>query len=92
MSSKDVALRKHIRLQDLFERVFVARATPTNAAMFANDPSHKEFGFYFSPEAVRIFDLILETFGAAECDAPPKSETSLLVGHRNAWQMLGPDA
>ena len=92
LTRDDVNAGKHIRLQDAFEQVFLTTVAPKEAAMFENDPSVDEYGYYFSPEAAEIFAATLDEFNASQCDAPPRAGTSLLVGHSDAWDLLSPDA
>ena len=92
LNRDDIRAGKHIRLQNDFEQVILKTLAPKAAAMFEYDPSYYEFGYYFSPGAVEIFAATLETFNARECGTPPRTGTSLLVGHSDAWDMLSPYA
>lgn len=88
ISSKDVISGKHVQLQNLYEEVFLATKAPRDAAVFENSPTYDECVYYFSPGAVAIFDSILRAYEAVPCAAPPRAETSLIVGHSDAWDML----
>lgn len=88
MSTNDILANRHAQLQDAFEKMFMDTVAPEDAAMFENAPSPDEHCFYFSPGAVTIFGPILKSYGATECEAPPRGGTSLLVGHAGAWDML----
>ena len=92
LTRDDINAGKHIRLQDAFEQAFLAAVAPKDAAMFENDPNHDEYGYYFSPAAADIFGVTLAAFNASESHAPPLADTSLLVGHADAWDMLRPEA
>ncbi len=92
LTRDDINAGKHIRLQDAFEQVFLAAGRPKAAAMFQNDPSDDEYGYYFSPEAARIFAATLGEFKASECDAPPRAKTSLLFGEEGTWDLLSANA
>ena len=92
LTRDDINAGKHIRLQDAFEQAFLAAGGPKAAAMFQNDPSDDEYGFYFTPAAVEIFSVALGTFTATECDAPPRAKTSLLFGEEETWDLLSADA
>jgi hypothetical protein len=56
--------------------------------MFENSPSRDEHVFYFSPDAVVIFGLLLKVYDAAECKPPPAEGTTLLVGNTGARKAL----
>ena len=88
LTRDDINAGKHIRLQDAFQQAFLAAGGPRAAAMFQNDPSDDEYGYYFSPEAVGIFSPTLGAFDASECGAPPRAETSLLFGEEGTWDLL----
>ena len=88
----EIKLEKHIRLQDAFEQAFLAAGGPNAAAMFQNDPSDDEYGFYFTPAAVEIFSAALGTLNATECDAPPRAKTSLLFGEEGTWDLVSANA
>jgi hypothetical protein len=92
LTRDDINAGKHIRLQDDFEQAFLAAGGPKAAAMFQNDPSDDEYGFYFTPAAVEIFSAALGTLNATECDAPPRAKTSLLFGEEGTWDLLSADA
>ena len=93
LTRDDITAGKHIRLQNAFEQAFLTAAGPKGAAMFENDPSHDEYGYYFSPGAVEIFSPTLGAFDASECGAPPRAGTSLMVGDLvDAWNLLATDA
>ena len=92
LTRDDINAGKHIRLQDAFGQAFLAAGGPKAAAMFQNNPSDDEYGFYFTPAAVEIFAATLGEFDASECDAPPRAETSLLFGEERTWDLLSADA
>ena len=88
LTRDDINAGKDIRLQDAFQQAFLAAGGPKAAAMFQNDPSHDEYGFYFSPAAVEIFAATLEAFNARECGAPPRDGSSLSFGDLDVWDIL----
>ncbi len=88
LTRNDIKLGKHSRLQDAFQQAFLAARGPKAAAMFQNNPSDDEYGFYFSPAAVEIFAATLEAFNARECGAPPRDGTSLSFGDLDVWDIL----
>ncbi len=92
LTRDDINAGKHIRLHDAFQQAFLAAGGPRAAAMFQNDPSDDEYGYYFSPEAVEIFSPTLGAFDASECDAPPRAKTSLLFGEEGTWDLLSANA
>ena len=92
LTRDEVKLEKHIRLRDAFQQAFLAAGGPKAAAMFQNDSSDDEFGFYFTPAAVEIFSAALGTLTATECDAPPRAKTSLMFGEEGTWDLLSADA
>ncbi len=93
LNRDDINAGKHIRLQDAFEQAMLTTGAPKAAAMFQNNPSDDEYGFYFTPDAAEIFSAALETFDASECDAPPRAGTSLMVGDLvDAWALHAADA
>ncbi len=88
LNRDDINSSRHVSLQEAFENVFMAASAPMAAAMFENDPSHDEYGYYFSPRAVAIFGIDLDANSAEPCLPPPRTNTSLLVGHADAFVML----
>jgi hypothetical protein len=92
MASSDIISGKHFKLQAAFEEAFMAALAPIEAAMFEHDKSYDEYRYYFSPDAVKFFSSALETYGATECNAPPRKDTSLLVANSEAWDLLSSDA
>ena len=88
LTRDDILTGEHVRLQNAFEEAFMAAGGPKAAAMFQNDPSDDEYGFYFSPTAVEIFAATLEAFNARECGAPPQNGTSLSFGDLDVWDIL----
>ena len=59
LSFDDISTRKHIALQTEFEAVFIAFAAPTGAGMFQDRDHTRNYGYYFSPNAVAIAARIL---------------------------------
>jgi hypothetical protein len=84
----DIVAKKAAHLQDEFETEFTDLAGPKGSAMFENSPSRDEHVFYFSPDAVAIFGLLLKVYDAAECKPPPAEGTTLLVGNTGARKAL----
>ncbi len=62
----EIKLDKHIRLQDTFQQAFLEAGGPKAAAMFQNDPSDDEYGFYFTPGLKATLDPPIE-------DGPPRT-------------------
>ncbi len=93
LTRDDINAGKHTRLQDAFEQAMLTTGAPKAAAMFQNDPTYDEHGYYFSPGAVEIFSSTLGAYDAIECSSPPRAGTSLLVGDLvDAWDLLAADA
>jgi hypothetical protein len=86
--STNIARRE--RLFGAFEGFFLAIGAPAGAAMFESNPTFDEFVLYFSPDAVSIFSAVLAGYSPIECDAPPRSGTTPLIGRAEAKDMLGP--
>ncbi len=76
-------------LQDAFQFLFTANVASKNAAMFGNrDEDLKNYFCYFSPDAVQIARIVIQTYGGVKCSAPMKDSVHLLVGHADAGDIL----
>lgn len=82
------------RLHDSFAVLLVANAgLPWDAAMFSRDSDDlKEVTYYFSPSAIKIAKLLIESHGAVSCSAPQRGTVHLAVGDARAPEMLWPQA
>jgi hypothetical protein len=73
------------RLQDSFEKVFLASGGPHNAAMYSDrERDLSKTTLYFSPGAVAIFGTTLTLHDGQRCERPSSDDVSLLVGHDDA--------
>ena len=84
LSIDDLATGKQIRLQNAFETLFLARHTPTGAAMFGNLDVKDDYSYYFSPPCAVFFAAVLSSFGAVECASPSRQSAVFLVGDAGA--------
>ena len=74
LSINDITRGKHIRLQRLFETLFLGRGEPPGAAMFVNGDPKDDYTYSFSPPCAIFFMVVLVWFGASACAPPvPKS-------------------
>lgn len=95
MTANDAAAGKHLQLQKQFESLFVTLKTPRDMALFSRttfaSPPDPFLEIYFSPGSVRACSAIIATYSGAPSGAPPTDgDTSLLVGHQQAWDDLLP--
>uniref|UniRef100_UPI00208E0A44 hypothetical protein n=1 Tax=Enterobacter sp. JH586 TaxID=2923094 RepID=UPI00208E0A44 len=60
---------------------FWLSGAPRSARMLARSMGDTHLAFYFSPGAVRIFDIGLSRWSAAPCEAPVDGDLTLVVGH-----------
>ena len=84
LSLDDLATGKQIRLQNAFETLFLARHTPTGAAMFGNLDVKDDYSYYFSPQCAVFFAAVLSSFDAAECAPPARQSAVFLTGDAGA--------
>ena len=88
MTDKELVEGKHEKLQAEFIAAHVAAGTPSLSAMLAGASGAAHF-YYFSPRAVALFAIPLQTWGAVPCSEPTGPGLSLFVGDENtAWGML----
>jgi hypothetical protein len=80
LSDEDIAALKNSALQDEFDQIFTAFASPMDAAMFCA-PEAWIHDYYFSPGAAMIAMSLIDRYGGAKCPPPTKSAVRLLVGH-----------
>jgi hypothetical protein len=74
-------LAKAVKLQDSFEHLFISDLAPMNSRMYGSRSIVDGNNFWFSPGAVAIAGLLLESFGAKECEAPDIQNLTFLVGN-----------
>lgn len=68
--------------------MFVAYGSPANAAMFkVTDNNLSKCYFYFSPGAVKIAGTLINSYGGAACERPPRT-AAFIVGDADARQSL----
>jgi hypothetical protein len=78
--SRDRIMREdHIRLQSAFQEIFLAHRGPKDAGMFTNTRIEFPATYYLSPGAVRIAKQLAGRYSATECDAPKRSDLTILV-------------
>ena len=76
-------------LQEAFRFLFTANVASKNAAMFGNrNEDLKNYFCYFSPDAVQIARIVIQTYGGVKCSAPMRGSVHLLVGHADAGDTL----
>jgi hypothetical protein len=76
-------------LQEAFRFLFTVHVASKNAAMFGNGNEDLNHYFcYFSPDAVQIARIVIQTYGGVKCSAPMKDSVQLLVGHADAGDAL----
>jgi len=74
----DMTTGKFEKLQMAFTNIMLESGAPAGVAMYGYKDSQKPNHFFFTPDAVRIADPILEEFGAIECDEPDISNLSVV--------------
>jgi hypothetical protein len=84
LSIDDLALGKHIRLQNMFETLFLSRGEPAEAVMCVNSNAQDDYTYYFSPQCAVFFAAVLSSFGAAECAPPSWQSAVFLTGDAGA--------
>jgi len=89
LSIDDLALGKHIRLQNMFETLFLSRGEPAEAVMLVNSNAEDDYTYYFSPPCAVFFAGVLSQFGASACTRPVPESVVFLAGDtglRGDWQ------
>ena len=89
LSVDDLALGKHIRLQNMFETLFLSRGEPAEVGMFVNSHAEDDYTYYFSPSCADFFAGVLSQFGASACTRPVPESVVFLAGDaglRGDWQ------
>ena len=81
LSQTDVSAMKNMSLQMSFQLLFMANHAPKNAGMFTDIETRFPAAFYFSPGAVRIAETLIGSYSGKPCEAPKKSELSILVAN-----------
>ena len=79
-SIDDMTLGKHIRLQRLFETLFLSRGEPPGAAMFGNGDTQDDYTYCFSPPCALFFTVVLAWCGASACAPPVPQSVVWLAG------------
>jgi hypothetical protein len=70
------------RLEDAFDREFVAAGGTPGAVMLKNfDRTGNRFCYFLSPAAVQIAAQLLDSYSAVDCLQPPKGGATFLVGN-----------
>ena len=80
LSIDDLASGKHIRLQNMFEALFLSRGEPTAVGMFVNSNAEDDYTYYFSPPCADFFAGVLSQFGASACARPGPESVVFLAG------------
>jgi hypothetical protein len=89
LSPEQVAAWHVSRLEDAFEALFVAAASPAGAALFSMARDDNGEDLYFTPAAAALARQLLRANGGNPSDPPLDDGTvSLLVGHRAAVRLL----
>jgi hypothetical protein len=86
LSTNAVANGDGSRLQHAFSELFMIAAAPIEAGMFGS----KDVGrndYFFSPEASRLAQSLILSFGGIFCDPPRRSDVIILVAHEGAPQV-----
>lgn len=78
MSSADTVARKHMVLQDHFEKLLMTSGA-MDAFMLVSDGRDSDT-YYFSPSAMRIARQLLLSYGAAACPQPNLRTLQIVVG------------
>ena len=79
-SVNDRTLGKHLRLQRLFETLFLSRGAPPGAAMFVNRDTQDDSTYAFSPPCALFFTVVLAWVGASACARPVPQSVVWLAG------------
>src|SRR5713101_1141738 len=80
LSIDDLASGKHIRLQNMFETLFLSRGEPAEAVMCVNSNPEDDYTYYFSPPCADFFTGVLSRFGASACAHPVPESVVFLAG------------
>ena len=80
LSLDDIPRGKHIRLQRLFETLFLSRGEPPGAAMFVNRNTQDDYTCFFSPPCAIFFTVVLGWSGASACAPPVPQSVVWLAG------------
>ena len=80
LSMDDLAKGKHIRLQNMFETLFLSRGEPPGAAMFVNGDAQDDYTYSFSPPCTVFFTVVFAWFGASPCAPPVRKSVVWLAG------------
>jgi hypothetical protein len=93
MSAADVANGRHIQLQRDFGLIFYTIGAPKDVALFSRPPWGADpdpfLEIHFSPASVYPCADLVAAYSGQPATKPPKEQaTSLLVGHRGAWDRL----
>lgn len=91
LNQSDILSGTHSKLQNDFETIFMALNAPSDMAMLSGrDPVAQKQPYYFAiPEHLEGIATKFLTTNSAQLSEPPKrSDTSLLVGHNDVWNLL----
>ena len=83
-SIDDITTGRPIRLQNMFETLFLSTREPTGAVMFGNRNVQDDYTYYFSPPCAGFFGVVLSGFGASTCAPPVPKSVILLAGDAGA--------
>ncbi|MBT3424507.1 MAG: hypothetical protein HOB17_12400 [Candidatus Marinimicrobia bacterium] len=82
---EDVARGVHIRIQEDFNKVFMALHAPKEMALFSNTLlGNKTLDLYFSPGSYPFVKIINNKYNGTEIEELPPKDVVLLVGHADA--------
>jgi hypothetical protein len=84
LSIDDITLGKHLRLQNMFETLFLNRSEPPGAAMFVNGDPKDDYTYFFSPPCAVFLTVVLGWFGASACAPPVQTSVVWLAGDLDA--------
>jgi hypothetical protein len=78
--------RKGWEIHGEFEKLWITRGGPKDAALFAAEPFGADITFFFTPGAARKFPALVTYYEAASCPAPDLRALVLLVGDQTIFE------
>jgi hypothetical protein len=85
------------RLQDAFTAILIAHGgKPWTAALFSQrSEDFEQMFYYFSPGAMQIARVLIESYKPVPCNQPPRpaieNHVSLSVGDARVFELLWPE-